>query len=189
MAAQEVFSIHGYAHAHMREVAARASVNVALVARYFGSKEKLFEASLQATLETSLLNLPPQGFGVAVVSAFIDQPERGPNPLPMLVLASTDPTARAIALRLLEQHIIVPLMGSLGGPDAEARAAEILALTGGFFMYRVLLPLPLFQGELAPDTRRWLEETLQGIVDRRTDRQTIDAKGAAASQRGQVSNT
>jgi AcrR family transcriptional regulator len=41
--AEEVFAEHGYAPASLRDIARRGSVNPALIAYYFGSKERLFE--------------------------------------------------------------------------------------------------------------------------------------------------
>ena len=41
--AEEVFAERGYAPTSLRQIAQRASVNPALIAYYFGSKERLFE--------------------------------------------------------------------------------------------------------------------------------------------------
>jgi pSer/pThr/pTyr-binding forkhead associated (FHA) protein len=44
--------------------------------------------------------------------------------------------------------IAAPLAEWLGAPDGEARAAEILALTAGVVIYRIMLPLQPFAGRL-----------------------------------------
>lgn len=163
-AAQQVFSTKGYAQAGIRDIAAIAGVNVALVVKYFGPKDRLFDAALEAMATDTLWTAPREEFGRAVVGIFVDG-EPGPNPLPMLMNAASDPAAQAIALDHVRRYILRPLARWLGEPEGTARAAEILALTAGFFMYRILLPLEPFEGTLDPAARRWLEESLQRIVD------------------------
>lgn len=50
-AARRRFALHGYASTTVREIAADAGVNVALINRYFASKEGLFEACLTRAAE------------------------------------------------------------------------------------------------------------------------------------------
>ena len=165
-AAQQVFAARGYAQAGIREIAGEAGVNVALVSRYFGPKEKLLEAALDASFdEAPFWDQPREGFGKALVSRFFDEAHGHANPLPMLVQASTDPTAQAVALQVLKRRIAEPFAQWLGEPDGEARAAAFLALTAGVFIYRIMLPLEPFAGRLDPAARRWLETTIQALVD------------------------
>jgi AcrR family transcriptional regulator len=166
-AAQHVFSTRGYAHAGMRDIAADAHVNVALVARYFGSKEKLFEAALDALLSRGeLWAVPRETFGRSIVAKFIGAAPAHPHPLPMLMQAAADPAAQSVALGLIQTRLIVPLGKWLGPPNGEARAGQILALCAGFFTYRIMLPLKPFSGSLNPAVRKWMEDALQDIADR-----------------------
>lgn len=161
-----IFSEMTYTQAGLRDIATDANVNVALVARYFGSKEKLFEAALDATIRQGILwNQPREDFGRRVVRIFVEDADHTPNPLPMLVHASSDPAGQAVALRLIREHILAPTAEWLGGEGAESRAAEILAICAGFYMYRTLLPLDQFKGAVVPDVRLWFEQSLQAIVD------------------------
>lgn len=163
-AAQTVFSTRGYAEAGVREITALAAVNPSLVNRYFGSKEGLFEAALEAALNVGYLTDAGHAeFGRRVVDTFLEG--RGEvNPLPMLVFAAADAGAKAIALRLLADRIVTPLAGWLGGAEAEARAARIMVIATGFFTFRLLLPLAPLAEELSPGTRDWLAQSLQAIV-------------------------
>ena len=166
-AAQHTFGVHGYADAGLRDIARDAGVNVALVARYFGSKEKLFEAALDDMLtRASLWENPREGFGKIIVAQFTDPAAGAMNPLPVLMLASGDAGAQAVALSLVRTRVLAPLAAWLGDPCGEERAAEILALCAGFFAYRMMLPLESFSGGLSPEIRTWLEGSLQAIVDR-----------------------
>lgn len=165
-AAQAVFSSRSYVEAGVRDITKLADVNSALVSRYFGSKEGLFEAALSAALDaTPLVTVDRKEFGRSVVSSFLSDDAARVNPLPMLVLAASDATAREIALRLLQARIVAPLAEWLGKPRAEERAAQVMAVATGFFTFRILLPLSPMRGHLSPPMREWLAETLQQIVD------------------------
>lgn len=167
-AAQRVFSTRSYSEAGVREITALANVTPALVNRYFGSKEKLFEAALADALDVRRLTGGGRAdFGERLASLFIDglPGESAINPLPMLVMATSDAGAREVALRLLNERIMAPLTTWIGGADAADRAAQLMAVATGFFTFRLLLPLAPLAGEVSPGMRRWLAETLQAIVD------------------------
>lgn len=164
-AAQEAFSTRGYAAVGVREITAAAEVNPALVSRYFGSKEGLFEAALDAALDVALLTERNRAtFGRDLVESFA-RAETRRNPLPMLVLATGDPAARAIADRLLRARVIGPLTRWFGGAEAEVRAARLLLVSAGFYTYRLLYPLAPLEGSLDPAMREWLEAEFQSLVD------------------------
>jgi AcrR family transcriptional regulator len=165
-AAQRHFSRYGYVQAGLRDIAAEAGINVALVARYFGSKEKLFEAAVAASVTPDMLWAHPrEQFGKRVVGLFLEGRPEATDPLLMLVQAAADPVAKSVAMEVVRARILEPLAEWLGEPEAEPRAAEILALCAGFFTYRNLLPLAPFTGAMAPSARAWLERALQDIVD------------------------
>jgi len=165
-AAQAAFSTRGYTAAGVREITAEAGVNPALVSRYFGSKERLFEAALSELLDVSMLtDQPREGFGKALVASFLSGRIDQINPLQMLALATADPGARAIADRLLRDLTIKPLAQWFDLPNAEERAARLVILASGFFMYRLLYPLEPLTGEMASASRAWLEAAFQSLVD------------------------
>jgi AcrR family transcriptional regulator len=165
-AAQEVFSTRGYGEARVRDITELAEVNPALVSRYFGSKLRLYEMALRAARDVRrLVGVEKHEFGTGIVRSFVDPGPDSLNPLPMMMFAAADEEARAVALRLLQEVIAEPLARWFGGQDGAERAARVLALTAGFFYYRLIYPLPPFLGELAPATRRWLEAALQVIAD------------------------
>lgn len=164
-AAQDAFSSRGYAAAGVRDITAAAGVNPALVNRYFGSKESLFEAALDAALDVELLTERNRAtFGRDLVAAFT-APGLRRNPLPMLVLATADPVARAIADRLLRSRVIGPLTRWFGEPEGAVRAARLLLVSAGFYTYRLLYPLTPLEGDLDPAMRAWLEQEFQSLVD------------------------
>ncbi len=166
-AAQEVFSTRDYTRARLSDIAAVAGINQALVVRYFGSKDQLFETALSELLKANSIDekRSRQDFGANIVRRLIGEDEGPRDPLPMVIRAVSDPVAQPIARRLMEEQILHPLAHWLGGDAAEARAAEVLLLCAGLFTYRKLLPLPPFEGDMTPASRQWLEKTLQTLID------------------------
>ena len=166
-AAQEVFSTRDYTQARLSDIAAEAGVNQALVVRYFGSKDRLFETALAAILEVNSVQetRSRERFGEAIVRQLLGADGGPRDPLPMVIHAVSDPVAQPIARRLMQERILVPLARWLGGDAAEARAAEVLLLCAGLFTYRKLLPLPPFEGDMTTASRRWLENALQALID------------------------
>lgn len=164
-AAQQIFAEKGFAEAGVRDITALAGVNPSLVSRYFGGKLKLFEAALDAALNTRLMtDLPKQGFGKAIVARFADDDDRV-SPLPIMFRAAADSEARAVAQRLLRERVFDPLQQWFGGEDATVKAARFMMVSLGFFAYRDQLPLAEFAGPVEPGLRRWLEREFQAIVD------------------------
>ena len=165
-AAQRAFAQRGYAAVGVREITGAAEVNPSLVSRYFGSKERLFEEALADLLDTRLLTeVPRHGYGEAVMRTFTTDPGDRINPLPILVLATADPVSREIADRLLRSLVMEPLVRWFDRDDAEERAARMVMLASGFFTYRLLYPLDVLKGEVAPATRAWLAAQFQSLVD------------------------
>jgi AcrR family transcriptional regulator len=166
LAAQQAFSARGYGATGVRHITSAAGVNGSLVSRYFGSKEKLFEAALSELLDASVItNIDKANFGKDIVALFTQGDGDRVNVLPMLVLAAGDPVSRAIADRLLRALVIKPLTSWFERDHAEERAARLVLLASGFFLYRIIYALPAWEGELAPASCAWLERTFQSVVD------------------------
>jgi AcrR family transcriptional regulator len=164
-AAQQIFAEKGFAEAGVRDITALAGVNPSLVSRYFGGKLKLFEAALDAALNTRLMtDLPKADFGKAIMVRFADDDDRV-SPLPMMFSAASDSEARAVAQRLLRERVFEPLKHWFGGEGADVKAARFMMVSLGFFAYRDQLPLAEFAGPVEPVLRRWLEKEFQAIVD------------------------
>ncbi|GGA37167.1 TetR/AcrR family transcriptional regulator [Sphingomonas psychrolutea] len=163
-AAQTLFAARGYTTTGVREVAAAAGVNSALVCRYFGSKEGLLRAAVEEFLIIDVFFDGDRGdFGTRSVGLLLTA-ETLPNPVAMMILATADPAARILCADLLHERIIVPLAAWLGGPDGLARAGQLNLLWVGFMVARQILPTrPVHDFETA--TVRWLAETTQTIAD------------------------
>lgn len=166
-AARILFATRGYAEAGLRDIAARAGVNAALIARYYGSKLELFEAALEASLDVSLFtSIDRARFGEQTAAAFFKTRPDAASVIPMLVFSAGDSDARQVALRLLAREVIRPLEAWFGEPEAAGRTAQLIAVITGFYTYRLMLPLGPLKGKPSQEMRDWLARTLQEIVDR-----------------------
>ena len=167
VAAIDLFSVHGYAEVGVRDIAAKAEINPALVTRYFGSKRGLFAAALDQVLPPDLFEqLDPAKLGEDLANAFTRDPAEHARALPMLLLASGDAGAREIALNAFKQKIVEPLRKLLGDDGkAERHAVRIIAVATGFFTFHRLLPLEPMSEPLSPGMRAWLARTFETILD------------------------
>jgi AcrR family transcriptional regulator len=166
LAAQEAFSVRGYADTGVRDITAAAGVNPALVSRYFGSKEGLFEAALDELLDTEILAAAPrENFGEAIVELLTRGRAGRRNPLPMIMLATAHPAARAIAEALLQRRVVEPLARWFGGAQAKARAARFMLLASGLTLYRDVYPLAPLTGRMDKSLRAWLVQAFQSLVE------------------------
>jgi AcrR family transcriptional regulator len=165
-AAQDAFASRGYDATGVRDITAAAGINPSLVNRYFGSKEKLFEAALSDMLDSSLITTAPrEHFGDAIVAMLTATPRVRRNPLPMMLLASANPGARIITAKLLEQLVLEPLARWFGVKDGESRAARFVLLASGLTLYTNLYPLAALSSALDEPTRRWLAKVFQSLAD------------------------
>ena len=122
-AARQAFGERGFDGATLRDVATRASVDPALIHHYFGSKQRLFVAAIELPVDfavtvPALVDGPPDRLGERFVRFVLDlwgRPEVRPLVLGLLRSAATDPVARAMLRRLLEQGPLVALAGALEG--------------------------------------------------------------------------
>jgi AcrR family transcriptional regulator len=164
-AAQKLFAEKGYTTTGVREIAAEARVNSALVRRYFGSKEGLLRAALEDLLRVDpIVEGDRAAFGAraADVLLFADLLA---NPVAIMMLALADLDARKLCGELVQEKVILPLAEWLGGENALDRAAQLNILWTGFIAQRRLTPLRQLDDEHVGPTQRWLARVSQAIAD------------------------
>jgi AcrR family transcriptional regulator len=167
-AARHAFATRGYAGTGVREIAAAAGINSALVVRYFGGKQKLFIATIDADMAlTPFLAGPREQLGRHIVDHLMHKPEHETDALAIMMLGATDPSLSPALKRLIKQRLFDPLVAWLGGRDAPARAALLLALVSGVWMHRRLLPVPPLTGEVDRATATTLARMIQELIDGR----------------------
>ncbi len=168
-AAVELFAERGYDRTTVRDIAARAGVNQALLFRYFGSKEALF---VEATSRHDLSAVSPGRLVGEMLDNLLDpeSPTRRDQVLTALLRTlGTDDEAAEIRRRLNADYADV-LAGLTERPNAELRADLVLAWLFGISLMRgVAAAQPLADADPAlvrdlvlPAARTLLEKIADG---------------------------
>jgi AcrR family transcriptional regulator len=146
--ARKRFSAHGYDRVRMRDVAADAGVDVALVTYHFGSKEGLFGAALEMpepmaalmadVLEHGELDDFAERFLRRVLELW-DDPRTGGALVALVRSAMSHPPAADRLRAFVQSELLARVAARLGGPDADRRAALFGSQLIGLLMYRHVL--------------------------------------------------
>ena len=171
-AARRQFAEQGYDRTSLRGVAAEAGVDQALVAHYFGGKQRLFIEVVRLPFEPSqLLPLLLEGDRETVgerLAAFfasvLESPEGRARVLGVLRAAATEPEAARMLREFLRGELWAPLAQQLGVEDAELRVTLAGSQLVGMVMARHVIavePLAALSGDeladlLAPTLQRYL---------------------------------
>jgi AcrR family transcriptional regulator len=182
-AARNTFAEKGFDKASIRAIAGDAGVDPALVHHYFGTKEKLFLATMNAPINPA--ELIPQA---------LDGPrEEAGERLIRLVLTVWDSPAGAAALamfrsalsnewtaRLLREFVVTQILRravaemTIEPAEAPLRAALMATQITGLLTARYVLKIePLATADpevivvaMAPNLQRFLTDPLPGVFDR-----------------------
>ncbi|MFC9814717.1 TetR family transcriptional regulator [Streptomyces virginiae] len=153
-AARERFAAQGYERTTIRSVAADAEIDPSMVMRYFGSKERLFDAALEVDLRLPDLGAVPAGeLPDALVRHFVERWEGDPADDALLVLLRSAVTNEQAANRMREVFAaqVAPALAAALGPERAARAAGLVSTQLlGLALTRYLLRLPAVTA-LSPD--------------------------------------
>jgi AcrR family transcriptional regulator len=143
-AAAQRFAYQGYSGAGVREMAADAGVNAAMVNRYFGSKEGLFAEVIERAFDIRFLvdgDRATLAERLARRMVYGREEVAGDQRMPLLLMlrSATEPGAAELMRPCLDRKILGPLAGCLDGPDAEVRAAMVIAQCTGFAILNQML--------------------------------------------------
>jgi AcrR family transcriptional regulator len=167
-AARQVFSEEGYDGATIRAIAAAASINPAMVMRYYGSKEGLFAAVADLDFRvTPLAGVAVTELGEALVRHVLELWE---NPADGVVLAAmmrasiSNETARERIVAQFSQQIagLFAAIGPSAAPAAPFIATQILGLAMARYIWRipaiVALPKDLVVTRIGKTVQRYLTD-------------------------------
>ncbi len=150
-AAKSQFARLGYARAVMRDIAAEAGVDVALIKRYFGGKEGLFTAALKASFRPDRLQAwDRRTFASEIATMMADGAhvdEERAHSFQFLLRAATSPTTAPLLNVAIQERFLGPIRDWLGGEDAPARARVLAAAFIGFLVERLIRDKPLAGNE------------------------------------------
>lgn len=167
--ARRLFAEEGFDRATIRAVAKRTGVDPALVMQYFGSKEDLFAAAMKgAHGDGSARTAPREQIPAAIVRDMLRKFEEADDREAAVALLRnflTHPEAH----RIMRDEVMCALTGDLartiGGPDAQLKAALLLSCTAGMALARYLLELPGLAGAAPADVVRLMEPALRALLD------------------------
>lgn len=167
-AARLEFSRRGYDAASTREIAAAAGANPALINRYFGGKEGLFEAAIAAKFTVEgVLPEAREGFAAALAHMMLHKDRSAPDYFdPTLAMLRSIGNAQASAMMRtgIDEAFVAPFAEWLGGADAEARSALVVAVLSGMATMRDALEVgSLRRDEAAVET--WLRKILAVLLE------------------------
>lgn len=167
-AAQVQFSLKGFDGAGLREIANEAGINVALINRYFGSKEGLFEEAVALSLNVDvILQGSRETFGVRVAEEIrvkkLDGEEENSN---LSVIRSVGSAKVQSTLKdVIERRAIKKIADWLGGNNPEQRAALIVSHLLGFDLLFRVVEIDALGMEHADKITDRFAKVLQSYVD------------------------
>ena len=154
-AATRRFAYQGYQCAGVREIAADAGVDAAMVNRYFGSKEGLFTEVVERAFDIRyLVEGDPATLAERLARKMVygreDSADERPIPLLLMLRSATEPRAADLIRTSLERNLLRPLAECLDGTDAEVRSTLVIAQCMGFaIMNQMLRPRALTEARQA----------------------------------------
>lgn len=163
-AARARFGAEGYERTTLRAVAADVGVDAALVIRYFGSKQDLFAAAAEFTLDLpDLTGVPPEAVAEALLPAFFAVWEDDTTFVALLRAAMTSETA-ANTMRVVFATQVAPTLAAVAPDHPGERAGLMGAFIIGLATTRYVLANP-FVANLDHDTLiRWTAPIVQQLL-------------------------
>ena len=143
-AASRQFRERGYDATTIRDIAAEAGTDPALVIRYFKNKEGLFALVARPRLELPPLgDIDPGKIGDTLIRRFLEIWEGEDSGMPILLKSAASNDAAAQKLREIFAAQVVPAIAALRPDDkVEQRAALISSQLLGLALTRYVLKLP-----------------------------------------------
>jgi AcrR family transcriptional regulator len=140
-AARLRFARDGYEATNLRDIAADAGVNVALIPRYFGSKEGLFQAvvAFDRSRLVQAIQGPPEHLAERLLKQALVDPAGRDHDLFVTLLRSSDYPPAAEYMRTLLDLLSADLATQTTAPDANLRADLVVALITGIMVLRRLV--------------------------------------------------
>ncbi|HEY1708337.1 MAG TPA: TetR family transcriptional regulator [Rhizomicrobium sp.] len=167
-AAKIHFARSGYEGAFLRDIAADAGVDAALINRYFGGKEGLFgEALKQSIRPEGIAEWDRENFGRDIATMMAGSPherEDRTSAFQFLLRAATSPTTQPMLNEAVQQRFMGPIRDWLGGEAAPVRARIVASVFIGLLVERLVRDEPVPKSEREAFIER-LAPILQALVD------------------------
>jgi AcrR family transcriptional regulator len=142
-AAQRLFAQHGHGRTTVRDIAAKASIDPALVVRYFGSKDELFVRAAAFDLRMpDLSKVKRSQIGDTLIRRFLELGE-GFTGMTVLLRSAASNDYAASRVRELFAAQVLPAFARVGSrADAAERAGLVASQLLGLALCRYILKIP-----------------------------------------------
>jgi AcrR family transcriptional regulator len=165
-AARDLFAERGYEGATIRDVAARAAIDPAMVIRYFGSKDELFARAAFIDLKLPALHsVQPAAIGGTLIRHFLEVWEGAGSGAGMAILLRSATSNEYAANKMREVFVmqVQPALAAAGGDQRQARlrAGLISSQLLGLALGRYVLKLPPVVAMTKDEIIDWIGPTLQ----------------------------
>jgi AcrR family transcriptional regulator len=193
-AALAEFTKLGYDRATIRDIAAAAGVDPALVLHYFGSKDQLLVAALEfpvnpRELISELLAGGVEGLSERLLRRALSvwTSEQGGGPMVGLIrsAASHDEAARMMK-EFFAREVLGRVVKSLGTPQPELRAALVASQMIGLAMARFVIRFEPIASASIDDMVSWYAPTLQRYLTGPLAGDTVRTRRTSAIPAGPV---
>lgn len=170
-AARTEFARAGFGGTTIRNIAAAASVDPALVHHYFGSKQELFTAVLDPPADpraivVTVLDQPPEKMGENLVREFLGLWDGPPGHRARVLMASavTDPGTGSLLRDFVLRRAVHPVLTAVATPrrERDLRAGLITSQLMGLALGRYVLAFP----ELTRPTADRLVQAIAPTIQR-----------------------
>ena len=167
-AAQELFADQGYERATVRDIAARAAIDPAMVIRYFGSKDGLFARATAFDLRLpNLSTISKEDIGETLIAHFLDvwEGSLSNGSLISLLRAATSNDDAANTVRTIFGGQVVPMLAQVVPPaELPMRAGLVATQIMGLAVTRYILKVPPMVAMDRAQIVRLLGPTMQRYV-------------------------
>lgn len=169
-AARDIFGRDGYERATIRDIAAAAGIDPALVIRYFHSKEELFGRIADFDLRLpDPSDIAPDHIGEALVSHFLNIWE-GEQAVPGLIVMIRSAASNEFAAAKVQEVFtgqVLPMLSRIGDPaDARDRAglvaSQLIGLAFGRYVLKLAPVVALSRERIVRDIGATIQTYLSG---------------------------
>ncbi|HEX9955249.1 MAG TPA: TetR/AcrR family transcriptional regulator [Allosphingosinicella sp.] len=144
------FLQESYENVGLRDIAGDAGVDVALVSRYFGSKEGLFREVLRGSKGDWLAagvtreTLPAWLTCLAIRNHTLEDDRQDLERLLLILRSASSPKAARIVHESFRENVLTPVADLVEGENPEMRASLALSLVIGSTILRTIMEVDAF---------------------------------------------
>lgn len=165
-AASALFAERGFDRTTVRDIAAQAGVNQALLFRYFGSKDALFEHVMAKGGLTQVETTPPEQLFTAALRSLLDRDDNSSRSIETYLRSSGTSRADENLRARLDAEYTRALAGLTDEPDADLRADLAMAWLLGIGLVRSVTRKEPLATASAEDIEKLIGPAVRSLLER-----------------------